>query len=321
MNESHFVMSMLKVVQELGNSYRQSSESASEAVAELNRLREAISNARRLAVNRFSASREWGEFCWEFPLALNGADEIWMSFEEREHWWMDAKQSAEFWNDGTGQAHSLGALANLYSDMGRLQEAHQMYEKRLKLAEEQENHLAVVKTLLNLGNSHLRQTQHDEARIRLHEARRQARIHGILREEARSVGSLAVTLRRTGKTRIAIRFLRLRLRILDSVEDPMQRALTYANLGEFHMELKEYSDAEHYLQYALKIHVQSRNSVREGTALVKIGQLYAEQGSIASALRVLEKALTIFRDTSRDELARDCQDEITRIRALEDSHL
>lgn len=313
MDDRSFVVAQIERLRSLGDQYRRSQLEAERAKSAFVENLSGFENARQIAVSNLHVDRFWGESCWELPLSLKGADEIWLSLEQRMEWWHDALTSSSYWKDRFGRGHCLGALGNVYSDLDDQENARSCYEERLSIAIELNDGPAIARTQLNLANCYLRLKQLEQARCRLLEACSTAKKLGLIREEARALGSLAVTSFRRGRIRLAVRFLNKRLGLLQQLGDSVQLASTHANLGQYLTSLGQFHTAESHLRLALSIQVQSGNVAREAMTLAAIAQLYEEQDRFNEAIEVLQKAVLLADDHQLKSLASDCRDEIQRI--------
>jgi len=321
-DDFHFVKSTLHRLETLGEQYSISAEHGVASKNKFQEIFETICSARSIAVENSTVSRKWAQLCWDFPLVLRGASEIWLTFEQRELWWQDALKAEKHWGDSIAKGHCLGALANIYSDKGEHKKAKKLYEQRLELARDKKQMLALTKTLLNLGNTALRLNELQSARKRLHEARIEARRHQFHKEEARAVGNLAVVTSRLGKTKLAITMLKTRIRILQQSKDLLQLASTYSNLGGYYTDLDLLDEANRNLKIALVIDKQIENRKGEGLVLAKMALLKEKTGAYAEAIEIMQKAALILDDCSSSDYANDCCEEIERLvarRNAEDS--
>ncbi len=304
----------LEKLDEIGLSYRANESTMDQAKEEFESFKPKFLELQETAAANSNTSLEWAAICSEMPVALRGADQLFLSMEERRKWLADAGNAVGRLPDEDSKGYCLGSLANLYTDRGDHQKALTFFRQRLEIAKQLGQEKAIVRSALNIGNTLLRLNQLPEARQQLHESLRMASSLQLKQDEARILNSLAIVAMRMKKPGLTVSLAARRLRVLKKANDQTQLASGHGNLGGWLVELGRFDEAQEHLNQALVLHRRNGSLLGQSQVIAKMAQLEEDRGNKELGIEMMQSAANIAKGAGAEEQWRDCLSEIERMR-------
>jgi len=177
---------------------------------------------------------------------------------------------------------------------GRIPDAQDTYRRALPLAERGGVPRLEVSLLNLLGEAATTLGEGEEARDHLGEALHRASRAGYLDGEAVTLNNLGRVAEARELAHRAIGFYHQALGLWQGAHSP-RAAIALTNLGSSHLLLERYTEAEDFLQEALKIAREHGLAEVEAGALAQLGWSAFRQGQTVEAIELLEEALALRR--------------------------
>ncbi|HEU4322892.1 MAG TPA: tetratricopeptide repeat protein [Roseiflexaceae bacterium] len=198
--------------------------------------------------------------------------------------------------DRKAEATFLGNLGNVYSDLGEVRRAIELYEQRLTIARELGDRRGEGSALGNLGIAYYSLGEVQRA-IDLHEqALAIARERGDRASESSALGNLGNVYADLGEVQRAIELYEQALAIARERGDRRGEGRSLGNLGRAYSDLGEVRRAIELYEQDLAIARELGDRASEGSALGNLGKAYSDLGEVRRAIELYEQCLTIVRE-------------------------
>jgi len=193
---------------------------------------------------------------------------------------------------------------NVFSVLGRLNDAKNYYENALKITEKErireiyKDEAIYIKgaTLGNIGLIYSAKGELDEALKYLQEALKIHREIGYRQGEANQLGNIGLIYSAKGELDEALNYLQEALEIHREIGYRQGEASDLGNIGLIYSDKGELDEALNYLQEALEIHREIGYRQGEASDLGNIGLIYSDKGELDEALNYHKEALEIDRE-------------------------
>lgn len=206
-------------------------------------------------------------------------------------------------------------IAVIYRGFGDHAEALRIMLDLLPMYEESADPQAMV-ILDSLGAIYAELGDHEQSRLYHNRALERARGNGSLYGQAMTLGNLGAICNDAGRMQEALEYLAEALAISEEIADRDGIARTLHNIGISHDLLGNHTLALRYMRRSAKEALAIGNARSHGYTLGAVGGILRRTGKPREAIRSLEKALKIARETGEatleynihEELSRACED-------------
>lgn len=202
----------------------------------------------------------------------------------------------------TADEERLSALENnlgvLLENMGRYQEALECYRKKMAREERRKNLAGLSRLYNNLGICYLHQEDLDNASRCLHKRMELALRMGDIYGQANALVNLAVLDRMRSRYLPALeKYERARELYSRLGEKRISEVTLNLNMGNIHLDLKEYSTAQEYFYRCLAAAEKYEDRKTQGIVYYNLGQIEYQKGDSQKALEYCRQSIEILEQT------------------------
>ncbi len=193
------------------------------------------------------------------------------------------------------RVEALIALGTTLVHMGEFQVAVRRYREAANSEVVRHNTLLRGRALWGIGLAYRKLGNQSLAREYLSKARDVMESAEELPDLMRVLHNLGQLFYEEGQAKEALRHLHHALRVMDRLEKP-DRASILAEIGRVHLSLNNLQEAQHFTGRALEEAKKLGDFMEVGEAQVLLARISLFQSSPTTAVRLLEEAVTIFRE-------------------------
>ena len=217
---------------------------------------------------------------------------------------------AQAWDDRYGEASILSNIGVLHYNRGDYLQALEFTEAALAMRRDIGDRSGVATSLSNLGTIYNSQGRYSEALTVYQEGLSLVQAIGIKPAEPAFLGSIGTIYSEQGQYDEAQASYQQSLEIAQELGFLPDQALQLKNLGVLASERGNYTEALDYAEQSLAIQRDIGGRIGEGAVLRDIGYLHQSQGDFADAFTVHQEALAIAQERA------DQDDEASALLAL-----
>jgi len=231
-----------------------------------------------------------------------------------------------FYNTGIKMLESIGAekylpnpylnLATLYSNTGLYDEAFEQLFKALRLYRTLEDVQGESYALNNLGFNYHILKDFEQSRKYYKEAYELKVRQGNMRDIGRALFNLSGTFDAKKQRDSTEYYLNEALKICLQERDTLASADVYSNLGLIAKSYKEYDKALAYLQKSYDIRVKYEDKMEIAKSLTRLTQLYAVMGNLSAAKSTGEEAIEMNKNSGYLNYLADTYNALGRIHLI-----
>jgi len=231
-------------------------------------------------------------------LYQNGSDAFQLgAYKKAESHWKQGLTLAtkdQKMNEWTG--HFVIGLARLAESSGSYQEAINLAEKALHIANDLPNKTLEAEAYVIIGEAYRGMGDYPKARRHSKSARQIARIIGNLKIESDSIRNLGVIHKDQGQFDLAFASYQESLKLAYEAEDKLLQAKALNNLGELSQRKGQYPDARAQYNESLRLRETIKDLAGQGKVLGNMCRLYQDLNAHKQALKFCKHALKIARN-------------------------
>jgi len=197
-----------------------------------------------------------------------------------------------------GMAHAMHHLANIFRLSGKKEKANQLYEKAMKIYQEEGNRSQEGNMISNIAVVHSESGKYKKAKKMFEKAITIHREVGKLDDKRRTLNNLAILLRKQGKMDKAKALYEQNLEIERMLGNRQKEAGTLGNLAVLLQEQGDLEEAKKLYEKALDNHRLVGNRLGQGLVTGNLAVLFHLQGDFKRAVSFYEQALIINREVN-----------------------
>lgn len=191
--------------------------------------------------------------------------------------------------------NTLIAMGNIYLNQGNYPKAQESYEQSLQIAQEIGNATGEGNARFSLGNIYGNLGDYPRAVESFEQALLLARELENPEMEGLALANLGVVYQSVGEYQKAVDFFQEALILAQATGNQEGTANTLMGLGNVYLNWADYPQAVEYYQQSLVLARELANQRIEGNALVNLGVAYKQMGEWIQAQEYYEQALSIAR--------------------------
>ncbi len=207
-----------------------------------------------------------------------------------------ALKCADTERDERAKAHACGSMANLYQQIGRLDDALAYHERAIKISRDLGSREFEGVQVGNIANLYFRQGRLAEAEAAHESALAIHREQGNRKNEAVTLGNLAGVLQKLGRMEEAERLFEQSISLLKQSGELRSYAIAMANFGNFLADGMRLEQSRRVLTEALRLVRESGNHRFEGNVQGSLGLLYCMLGQPHEGMPRLALACAIHQE-------------------------
>ncbi|PZV08685.1 MAG: hypothetical protein DCF32_04225 [Leptolyngbya sp.] len=187
-------------------------------------------------------------------------------------------------------------LGKAYSDKYNYQQALELHEKALALAETKTDPAEQAKSLRNLGDALRDCGRPFQATDYYQQALSKYRELGARKDEEKTLNRLGLAFEDLGQYPQAIEHYQQSLIIAKEISEHRGEEASLSNLGNVYFLLSQYQQAIEYHQQSLVIAREIGDRLGEAASLANLGSAYLSLGQYQQAIKYYQQALVIARE-------------------------
>lgn len=220
----------------------------------------------------------------------------------------EALQLAQRLGDLTGEVHSLMGRAQVAEKLGRFPQASDLYQRALKLAQQEKQNLELqFKVQTGMVNLLQSQDRYDEALRLLKQQYQFGQKIGNRRLLVENLSETADTYIAKGEYSFALDNALKALQVSQSVRDTLLIIQTSSNLGLLYTVLRDFDKSLNYQYKALTLARHSPYRKWECISLNRIGEAFLSQGKPRQAEGYFRKSLSVVQSLNERMTMANCE--------------
>ena len=198
---------------------------------------------------------------------------------------------------------NLGNLGATYFEMGKVQQAIELYEQALASARQAGQRQDEGRWIGNLGLAHNRRGDTAKAREYIQRALEIANETGDVRHQGRWLGNLGLLCQEAGNASEALRCYTQAVPFARQAHDSRFERLWLSGTAECQVQLRQLDIAAEYFEKAAGVARALHLTIQAVQYLAKMAAVYLESGDTEKATDYYQRALEVVREGSDDRSA------------------
>lgn len=191
-------------------------------------------------------------------------------------------------------AFAIKILADIQGNLGRPDDARNLYDKALRLFRVAGSSAGAANVLHGLGNLEIRMGRPETASSLLTSALGIFEEEGLLGGVANSLRCLGDLFYMQGQRDESLRAMERALKIYEEIGDKLGQANTLESLATLHRRAGNFEQARGLITQSLQICERDQDLLGQANALHALGEMYLQMGLVDDARESLSKALSIY---------------------------
>jgi tetratricopeptide (TPR) repeat protein len=221
---------------------------------------------------------EWSRLCIDYPLAGIEVLSIRSSLTDQRRWLETGLEAAIRQGDATAELSILFSLSSVSFRLGQLDHSEELASALSKRAAEENDQLFLGRGALSLGKIHEERGLYPAALESYHLALEIFREVGARTDEGVALGSLGAISLYSGGFEEARSYFQQQYDLVKDGREITEVINSLLSIGQSRLMLEEFSQAEPYLQRAVRLSRIYGAQRLLGAGLIMLGQLAGEQG-------------------------------------------